>query len=235
MSLPDLPRFIFPNAKPEERHVLSIDDAKHAKVLRLVDGSEVHVVDGVGKLYHGTIHQQKRDYSIHINQLLMEAEQGVGSVLAVAPTKNMNRFEWVMEKAVELGVTQIIPIKCDNSERVHLKTERLMKIAQSALKQSKGLWLPRIHELTSFENLAETNTDHKWIAHCKDGDMESIEQLSMTSGSKLFAIGPEGDFSQQEIDFAVSNGFRPLSLGSRRLRTETAAITVCIAANLFGA
>ena len=145
----------------------------------------------------------------------------------------MARFEWIIEKSVEIGVDEIIPLQCENSERIHLKRERLDRIAISALKQSKNLWMPEIHEVVKFDSMRDFKTDSNWIAHCLDSEKNSIHELSTTSCSQLICIGPEGDFSSKELDMAIAFGFKPLSLGEHRLRTETAAITACIAANLL--
>ncbi|MDC1221830.1 16S rRNA (uracil(1498)-N(3))-methyltransferase [Salibacteraceae bacterium] len=230
----DLPRFYQPEAQLGQAFSLTTEEARHAKVLRLQAADQVHVIDGKGSLYLANIQPIKRSFEINILQLeLREEKPETQFVLAVAPTKNINRFEWVIEKAVEVGVREIIPIRCDNSERVHLKVERLDKIAVSAMKQSKALWKTEIHELTEFGQILSSNYPEKWIAHCQSGDKESIRKLTESDVSQLVCIGPEGDFSSNEISNASDFGFQSLSLGSQRLRTETAAIVVCIAANLF--
>ncbi len=234
IEMEDLPRFYLPQAQLGLRLNLDEEEWRHAKVLRLGDNSAVHVVTGVGELFIGFITPAKRGASILIDQLLTSKPRPERRlILAVAPTKNMARFEWIIEKSVEIGVDEIIPLQCENSERIHLKRERLDRIAISALKQSKNLWMPEIHEVVKFDSMRDFKTDSNWIAHCLDSEKNSIHELSTTSCSQLICIGPEGDFSSKELDMAIAFGFKPLSLGEHRLRTETAAITACIAANLL--
>ena len=233
-TMKDLPRFYKADAQIQDTYPLPDDEARHAKVLRLTDSEHVHVVDGKGKLFLGEIQAIKRGFEIKITALELEEQASEANfTLAVAPTKNMSRFEWVIEKAVEVGVSEIIPTKCENSERVHLKKDRLEKIAISAMKQSKALWKANIHELTEFSKVLDIDKDKKWIAHCHNGSKSSLTALINTNQSQLVCIGPEGDFSEDEVSKSIEFGFEALSLGNQRLRTETAAITVCIAANLF--
>lgn len=233
MNLEDLPRFYSSNVSVGATIELSEEEARHAKVLRLQTTDSVHVIDGVGNLFLGSIVAKKRSFNVLIESLqCAEPKPVVGLILAVAPTKNISRFEWVIEKAVEVGVLKIIPIHCENSERVHLKTDRLEKIAVSALKQSKGLWKTEITNLLPFAEVLNMECQSKWIAHCAEGDKESIKALTHPS-NQLICIGPEGDFSPAEIKKAMEAEFKAVSLGKHRLRTETAAIVACVAANLF--
>lgn len=230
----DLPRFYSANTKVGSRIELDDEDWRHAKVLRLAENSSVHIVNGLGQLFLGSLTPAKRGASIQIERVLeTQARPTRRLALAVAPTKNMTRFEWIIEKAVEIGVDEIIPVQCEYSERIHLKLERLNRIAISALKQSKSLFMPVLHDLIKFESVLDHATDCNWVAHCRDGTKHSILDVSRAKESQLICIGPEGDFSPKEIEWATRSGFKPLSLGEHRLRTETAAITVCIAANLL--
>ncbi len=233
MIFEDLPRFYSSNVSVGATIELSEEEGRHAKVLRLQTTDSVHVIDGVGNLFLGSIIAKKRSFNVLIESLqCAEPKPGVGLILAVAPTKNIGRFEWVIEKAVEVGVRQIIPIHCENSERVHLKTDRLEKIAISALKQSKGLWKTEISELSPIAEVLNIESPSKWIAHCAEGEKASIKALSHQQ-NQIICIGPEGDFSRTEIEKALNANFKAVSLGDTRLRTETAAIVACIAANLF--
>lgn len=230
----DLARFYHPNAAVGATVELSEDEARHAKVLRLNTGDKVYGLNGMGSLFEGIITMNKRRAELELMRLLhTEPLTNRSLILAVAPTKNINRFEWIVEKATEIGVSRIIPIACSQSERTHLKVDRLVKIAVSAMKQSKGLWVPELSTLSSFESLLVEKADTKWIAHCFEGGKETVDSLAKSEGSQLVAIGPEGDFTLDEIDQAKANNFREISLGSKRLRTETAAIVVCVSANLF--
>lgn len=237
MPLPDLPRFYHPDIVPGTTLRLDEEECRHAKVLRLTTGEDIHLVNGQGKLFLATISHLKKHLEVMVNELLLEEQPSERTLsLAVAPTKNINRMEWVVEKAVEVGVHEIIPIQCEHSERVHLKRERLERIALSAMKQSKTLWMPRIHDLTPFETLLNADVHTKWIAHCKEGlDRTPLRSLAEVEEAQLVCIGPEGDFSDDEISDAIAAGFQGLSLGEQRLRTETAAIAVCIGVNLFHA
>lgn len=230
----DLPRFFHPNAAVGSTLKLSEEESRHAKVLRLESGALVHCVDGKGHLFEAQLITHKRSADIDVSRLI-KAEDKVDRTftLAVAPTKNIARFEWVIEKATEIGVQKIIPIRCKQSERTRLNLDRLTKISVSAMKQSKGLWMPEISEIISFDDVMAESAEKKWIAHCVQGDKHSIHALSKQDGSQIIAIGPEGDFTDQEIALASAAGFSEISLGPKRLRTETAAIVACMAANLF--
>lgn len=231
----DLPRFFAPDAQEHTLIELSDDEGKHTRVLRLQTNDKVHVLDGKGKLFEAEIIVKKRLTEVSIGACI--AHQTINPntlILAVAPTKNISRFEWVIEKATEVGVKTIIPIRSENSERGHMKLDRLDRIMTSAMKQSKALWATDIHELTPFADLLTTEADQKFIAHCIDSiTKESIQQLLSPSESRLIAIGPEGDFSLVEVEQAMKHGYKSLSLGDKRLRTETAAIAACIASNVF--
>ena len=232
----DLPRFYLPNAHVGSLSEIDAEEAMHARVLRLTEGSMVHLIDGKGKLFEAHVTRAEKKMEVSIDRIIEEEPLNTNRLsLAVAPTKNMARFEWVIEKAVEVGVDEIIPLKCEHSERVFIKAERLLRIALSAAKQSKALHLPLIHELTSWEDVLKMDANMRWIAHCKKADKASIIELSKQNGSQLICIGPEGDFSQNEIDAALSCGFKAISLGEKRLRTETAAIASIIAANIIRA
>jgi 16S rRNA (uracil1498-N3)-methyltransferase len=148
--------------------------------------------------------------------------------LAVAPTKMNDRYEWFLEKATEIGITEITPILCDHSERKVIKAERFEKIIQSATKQSLSAYKPVLNEAVSFKNFVENNTNaNKFIAHCEETDKKSLKKELQPHTDYLILIGPEGDFSQKEIDLALKHNFIPVTLGETRLRTETAAIVAC--------
>jgi len=148
--------------------------------------------------------------------------------LAVAPTKNIDRFEWFLEKATEIGVNEITPIICEHSERKVLKMDRLQKVVQSAMKQSLRTYLPILHEPVPFKDLMEK--DHSgilFIAHCQEEEKLELKRRVAPDKKITILIGPEGDFSPSEIDLAYEKGFLSVSLGESRLRTETAAIYAC--------
>lgn len=142
--------------------------------------------------------------------------------IAIAPTKNIDRFEWFLEKAVEIGAGRICPIRCSNSERNVLKTERCEKVMLAAMKQSQRDWLPEIDELTTFNKFIEKIDNQIFIAHCRYG-MKQAFTASLAPGAWIL-IGPEGDFTEQEVEKALAKNAQPVSLGNSRLRTETAGI-----------
>lgn len=208
---------------------LDSQESQHcSKVLRKTIGDTVFVTDGLGNLYTTELQETKgkvcklkiveiekkntgRDYKLHI---------------AIAPTKSNERFEHFIEKAVEFGIDEITPLLCANSERKVIKTERLAKTAISAMKQSLQTHLPKINELKSFSDfIKDSGNASKFIAHCEESNRSNISEIAH-SDDILFLIGPEGDFSQGEIEEALANNFSPVMLGQNRLRTETAGIAV---------
>ncbi|MBN2868725.1 MAG: 16S rRNA (uracil(1498)-N(3))-methyltransferase, partial [Flavobacteriaceae bacterium] len=148
--------------------------------------------------------------------------------LAVAPTKMNDRYEWFLEKATEIGITSITPIYCDHSERKKVKTDRFEKILQSAMKQSLHLYLPTLNEPISFKDYVNQDfSGDIFIAHCEETDKKSLKNEIKPNSETTILIGPEGDFSVNEIETAIKNKFIPVTLGNTRLRTETAAIVAC--------
>lgn len=214
---------------------LNEEESRHAvKVLRLAAGKEIDLTDGQGKFYKARITEpnQKR-CAFDIFQTTEVAAFAVYRHLAIAPTKNIDRLEWFVEKAVEFGVDRITPIVCDHSERRIVKTERLHKKAVSAMKQSLKAWFPQIDETMSYKSfLAQAKAAHKFIAYVDNDNTDYLSELKQTEGSHLVLIGPEGDFSETEVTMAVKSGFRKVSLGPSRLRTETAGIAAVHLLNL---
>jgi len=231
---PDI-RFYAADVKPGFALLLPEEEAKHARVLRLKPGDTVFVINGRGGLFEASVSLAGKRIELQVTALVQQADKSTDPLwLAVAPTKNTARFEWMLEKSVEIGVDRIIPITCAHSERVRLNTDRLVRIAVSAMKQSKALWMPAIDELTAFRDILSLPASHKWIAHCDEKAVrQPLAALTTTPGGQLVCIGPEGDFSAGEIAQATAAGFLGLSLGTHRLRTETAALTACIAAALL--
>lgn len=237
MEFPDHPRFYIPEVLPGE-FILEGEEAKHAKVLRVQEGDAVHVVDGKGQLYEGIAHPAKKHLRISDLRVVWKDEGAMrsGITMGVAPTKNIARFEWVIEKAVEIGVDRIVPLITEHSERTRLRVDRLERIAVSAMKQSKALWMTRIDEAISLDEFLPLEQSHKWIAHChEEPQKENFHTLTSISPKESLAllIGPEGDFSLNEVKKAEALGWQGLDLGPKRLRTETAAITAIIAAGIM--
>lgn len=218
---------IFNFNKDESRHI--------AKVLRKKVGDTLHLTNGKGWLLESELitaeqkecsakiiskkHHKKRDYNLHI---------------AVAPTKMNDRFEWFLEKATEIGIDTITPIICHHSERKIIKAERFEKIIQSAMKQSLQFYLPKLQPLTTFKDFINQNIlGQKFIAHCEDTNRKSLKSQIQPNTNITILIGPEGDFSTNEIQAAITANYAPTLLGNTRLRTETAAVVACNTASFI--
>ncbi|MFT5752171.1 MAG: 16S rRNA (uracil1498-N3)-methyltransferase [Flavobacteriales bacterium] len=213
-------------------YTFSREESKHIiRVLRKKEEDVVHITDGRGYLYTCTIiSANPNKCTVQITDSLFHEPMPYKLHMAVAPTKNNDRFEWFLEKATEIGITEITPLLCDHSERKNIKEERLSKIVQSAMKQSLQMHLPKLHPLTtyaSFISQLEEKTATKYIAHCEDGVKISLQQSLSLHNEVVILIGPEGDFSEKEILIALENKYIALTLGKNRLRTETAALTAC--------
>lgn len=208
----------------------SPEESKHiVKVLRKKEGDTLRITNGQGYLYEARIITP--DLKKCKAQILNSSKTHPTKHrlhMAVAPTKNNDRFEWFLEKATEIGIHEITPILCDRSERKVLKTERLKKVIESGMKQSLQTYLPKLNDLVSYNEFIGTSTDKlKFIAHCEDGEKLDLKRRVAPDKDLTILIGPEGDFSSSEIESAYQNGFLPVSLGRNRLRTETAAIVAC--------
>lgn len=211
------------------------------RVLRLVEGDEIEVIDGAGTLYRCRIvlaHVKRCAVEI-VSQEACVPHWGTKIMLAVAPTKNLDRIEWMAEKCTEMGVDRITPLLCRHSERKVLKTERLHKILVAAMKQSLKAQLPQLDELTPIEDfLAEESDAQRFIAYCDESlprdERKSLAQVYDPSRDAAVMIGPEGDFDPQEVEAALKAGFVPVTLGESRLRTETAALMAVATMHVLG-
>ena len=210
---------------------LNEEESKHCvRVLRLAVGDEVHLTDGRGTLYTTriTVAQPKACRVEVVRQEKNVGQRPYFLHLAVSPTKNMERYEWLLEKITEIGVDIITPILCDHSERRILKQERAEKIVISAMKQSLKTTLPELHELTAVKQLiSQPFIGEKFICHCAEGERLLLPKALADCSKALILIGPEGDFSPEEITLALQHGFKAVSLGDTRLRVETAALVAC--------
>ena len=214
-----------------EMHQLGEEESKHiGRVLRFRQGDFVFLTNGRGDLFKAEItdadpkscsvkiiettsNYGKRNYAVHI---------------AIAPTKNMDRFEWFLEKATEIGIDEITPIICEHSERREIKTERLKKVIVAAMKQSMKCYLPKLHAALRFNELITKNFScQKFICSVDASKQQLLKDLYEVKKDVLLLIGPEGDFSSGEIELAEKNNFKKVSLGDSRLRTETAGIVAC--------
>lgn len=213
-------------------YTLSQEESKHCvKVLRLTQGNKVQLVNGIGKMFvcEITDANPKRCYVKVIETIEKQSRKNYKMHIAVAPTKNNTRFETFLEKATEIGVDEIIPFISQFSERKIIKHERLDKVIISATKQSKAFFKPIFQELTTFEEIINSNFEgQKFIAHCYETDTKKhIKEVYTKGNNVLILIGPEGDFSKEEVQQAVSKGFAEVSISDARLRTETAGIVAC--------
>jgi 16S rRNA (uracil1498-N3)-methyltransferase len=189
-------------------------------------GYQLQLTDGKGNVATATISDiDKRHSTVNINELRYLPADPKEISIAVSLLKNPSRFEWFLEKATEIGVTEIIPLICDHTEKETFRFDRLQHILISAMLQSQQARLPVLHNPKKFKSFIEENFDGtKMIAHCEDGAKRSITELTDEHLKKLIVIGPEGDFSKHEISTALQKGFIPVTLGNTRLRTETAGI-----------
>lgn len=215
---------LFYLAQIEEDFLISGEEVKHIrKVLRKNIGDSIQITDGKGKGFHAEIREfTKNNIACSLGkEIINELELPVKVHLAVAPTKNIDRFEWMIEKAVELGVNEITPIIGNHSERKIVNLERLQKVAISAMKQSGRFVLPTIHEAIDFKNFK--TSDICYFAHCREEKKSDLTKEIIKNNCAIL-IGPEGDFSVNEIEECLKRNYIPISLGETRLRTETAAI-----------
>ena len=220
----------------QNTYTLNEEESKHCvRVLRLSTGTIVNLVDGVGGFYTAEIiadHPKKVVLSIlHTEQEYKKRNHYLH--IAVAPTKNIDRLEWFLEKATELGIDEVTPIITDRSERRIVKDDRLNKVITSAVKQSIKAYHPKLNEATTFADfLKQPFEGEQLIAHCIDNtEKKFISDLVIPFQKYLVLIGPEGDFTPEEVDLALNKGFKPLTLGENRLRTETAALAACFEIN----
>lgn len=208
----------------------SPEESKHiVKVLRKREDDLLNITNGKGYLFEAEIltadPKKCRAQIVKVKRTIPRLHR---LHMAVAPTKMNDRYEWFLEKATEIGVNEITPILCDHSERKVIKHERYQKVVQSAMKQSLQTFLPKLNPLVDFKTFIEQNHQGlKFIAHCAEGDKMELKRCVAPDKDVIILIGPEGDFSEEEISLAVKNGYVPVSLGRNRLRTETAALVAC--------
>ena len=211
-------------------YTLSEEESKHCvRVLRMKRGDELHITDGRGNMYRcKVVDDNAKRCTVEVVHTTPNYEPlAYELVMAVAPTKNIDRYEWFLEKATEVGISEVYPLECDHSERRQIKAEREEKVITAAVKQSLKAYHPTLHDMTRFRDVVTMPFEgQKFIAHCNDslGEREYLGKLVEKGGRSLILIGPEGDFSEEEITFALNNGFKAISLGRERLRTETAAV-----------
>lgn len=225
--------FYNPNISENSKEIsFDKEESKHiVKVLRMKDGDVFKITNGKGSFFDAEIiNANPKSCVVKIISEEKQPPLPYQLHLAVAPTKLNDRYEWFLEKATEIGVSEITPIICEHSERKTIKPERYEKILQSAIKQSLKAYLPILNEAVSFKDFIDninTSEDLKFIAHCEETDKKSLKSVLLPNQKITILIGPEGDFSSEEITLAKQNNFTPVSLGKSRLRTETAAVVAC--------
>lgn len=222
----DLPIFFLKTFSSEDILTLNEETSKHVvQVLRMKLSEKLQLTDGAGNLLTAEIldeHKKKCTVKIVERKFIKKKQKEVS--VAISLLKNASRFEWFLEKATEIGVTEIIPLLCERTEKQHFRYERIKQILISAMMQSKQTWLPVLHEPTIFSKVITSSVyQTRLIAHCEDETKQSIKDF-LGNDSIQVLIGPEGDFSQNEISFALENNYQPVSLGDTRLRTETAGV-----------
>jgi len=233
--------FYDPNALGADGE-LPIDEAAHAiRVLRLSDGDEIYVMDGRGTFYRSHVAMHTRNRLLYVvDESVSQRRLWNGSVtLAIAPTKNIERMEWLMEKSTEIGIDRIVFLRTSLSERTTMRLDRIERVVASAMKQSRQPWKPQCEGISTFCDFMRSYVQNRatnsyaYIAHCY-GEYErtsltsELQQLP-TDAAVTILIGPEGDFSIDEVSRATSEGFLPVSLGKSRLRTETAGLYAIMA------
>lgn len=204
------------------------------QVLRMKIGDALHLTDGKGHLITAIISEDhKKHCVVKKTEVSFLPREGRKVSLAISLVKNVSRFEWMLEKVTEIGVQKIIPLICNRTEKEKFRFERMEGICISAILQSKQVWLPELLEPISFSQIEnwKNKSGSLYIAHCEEQQKNSISSILNTEFEEsMIAIGPEGDFTKEEIEIAFANGFQPLSLGENRLRTETAGV---VAVSLF--
>lgn len=214
----------------------SPEESRHiAKVLRKKEGDTILITNGKGYLFTAEIIQaDQKQCKAQILKTDKKIPSRYNLHLAVAPTKRLERFQWFLEKATEIGVSEITPVICQRSERKKLSPERLHRVMQEAMKQSLRTYLPKLNKAVSFDDfLKQEHQVMRFIAHCDYDEKVDLKRRVAADKDVIVLIGPEGDFSRSEIQAACDLGFLPVSLGEGRLRTETAALVACVTINLI--
>lgn len=231
-----LPFFYLPSLQQDNKSILLDEDtSKHVvQVLRMQIGEKIKLTDGKGNIFTCAITDNHRKKCLVKPVTMEQAEASEKKItIAISPVKNNTRFEWFLEKATEIGVSSIVPLLCERTEKLHLKPERLQQIIISAMLQSQQAWMPELTEPEKISNFIKKSSEgDKLIAHCDDQDKQLLSTCQLTNASTIL-IGPEGDFTVKEIEEALVAGFTPVSLGNTRLRTETAGMVAATLLNML--
>jgi len=212
--------------------VLNKTEAHHVfNVFRIKEGEEIFLFDNKANKYRAIVKDVKKNLIEIIDTIVISKTKNYYLHIAISPTKNIERFELFLEKAVEMGIDEVTPIICKNTERKLLKLERVEKIIIAAMKQSQNLIKPILNDLISFDDFIKKQTNYVKLLANKDFASKKISELNLNKQDILIVIGPEGDFSKKEIDLAIANNFEIVSLSNSRLRVETAALLACAVVN----
>jgi 16S rRNA (uracil1498-N3)-methyltransferase len=225
--------FYQPQVKQGSLH-LDAEESHHAvRVLRLTEGSNIRLTDGKGSFYSASItNANPKQCEFEITEEQSIPKRNFNIHIAIAPTKNSDRTEWFVEKAIEIGVDKITFLLCQNSERKKINLERIQKIAIGAMKQSQQAWLPEIMDMKKFTEAIKESAEQKFIGVVDIENPLHLKQLAAPEKNYFILIGPEGDFRPDEVDIALKTGFKKISLGPNRLRTETAGLVAIDILNL---
>ncbi len=207
--------------------ILSEETSKHCiQVLRMKIGEQLNITDGKGNLFSASIiSTDKRYCAVKINSTTFSKQEQRNVSIAISLVKNASRFEWFLEKATEMGVAEIIPLLCSRTERQHFRFDRMNNILIAAMLQSQQTWLPVLQVPTAFQVVIDQSQHtQKLIAHCEEDKKTEIKNLKLMNDVQIL-IGPEGDFTHDEIQSAIQKNYQPVSLGNTRLRAETAGVT----------
>jgi len=224
-----LPFFYHEDPAPEQTIIeLDGDTSRHITgVLRMTKGDALHLTDGKGHLLTAEIAEEyKKKCSVRVTGTRFIDPPARKVTIGLSLLKNKSRFEWFLEKATEIGITEIIPLLAERTERQHFRADRMQSVLVSALLQSQQVWLPVLREPQAFDTvIRQSQQPQKFIAHCIETDKKSLAELAgNNNGPQVILIGPEGDFTPGEISEALQQGFAPVTLGDTRLRTETAGV-----------
>jgi 16S rRNA (uracil1498-N3)-methyltransferase len=232
------PYFYFAHlATMEEEFTLNENSSRHiVQVLRMQPGENLQLTNGKGLSVVATIREaNKKRCLVRIAEKEVSERSLIRTQIGVSLLKNANRFEWFLEKATELGISAIVPLKCTRTEKQQFRMERMQGILESAMIQSQQVWMPDLQQPTNFVDFVkEVQADQKCIAHCEPGSKKKLSELIVGQPtSRLIVIGPEGDFTKEEIHQALEYGFAAVELGENRLRSETAAVAAAAVMSLL--
>jgi 16S rRNA (uracil1498-N3)-methyltransferase len=225
------PFFFQENLPITDNFILTEETSKHvSQVLRMKEGEEVRITNGNGQtIIAEIVFADKKKTKVKAIEKVFSESPKPKITIAISLIKNTNRFEWFVEKSTEIGVSAIIPMICKRSEKTHFRIERIRSILISAMLQSQQSWLPELSEPVKFSDLIRyQNEEQKFIAHCLPEEKKELKDVSTKGNSKIILIGPEGDFTEEEIEQAIQHNYLPVSLGDTRLRTETAGIVAAV-------